>query len=84
MKTEYAEHLDVSSADVDQFSEDILLNITVLDDLFTYSTNLADRRPDKQLLEEFGEVTEEIKQTKKNEKFKKSVVLRTPYFHHTG
>ena len=75
MKREFWEHIDRSTVEVEQFSDEILLNTTVLDDLYIYGTHLADRRADRQLLEEFDEVSRKLEQTNSSKDYEKVIIL---------
>ena len=68
-----------SSDEVDQFSDETLLNITVLDDMYISATHLADRRSDKQLLDEYDEVSANLVQTISDQDYDKEICLKTPY-----
>ena len=59
----------------------MLLNITVLDDLYIYGTGLADRRADMDVLKEFDEVSANMMYTEKSLEFEEGVPLKTPYLH---
>ena len=81
MKREFRKHIDRSTDEVEQFSDETLLNTTVLDDLYIYGTHLADRRADRQLLEEFDEVSRKLEQTNSSKDYEKVIILKTPYLH---
>ena len=55
IKSELQTYATEASAEVEKYSEEILIGITVLDDQFRYSQNLAEKTPDKTLLEEFNQ-----------------------------
>lgn len=81
LKKEFKAYLSQSTSDVNQFSEETLLTITVLDDLYTTSTHLADKRADKQLLEEYEDVSTNLIKANDNPDLEKSIILKTPYCH---
>ena len=81
LKTEFTDHLNESTEKVGKFSEEMLLNTTVLDDLYIHGSHLADRRADQQLLEEFDEVFSNLTQTNDNMEYETKVALKTPYLH---
>ena len=66
---------------MDKFSDEKLLNITVLDGLYISASHLADRRSDKDLLEDFDEVSANLTQALCDRKYDKEVCLKTPYLH---
>ena len=59
----------------------MLLNITSLDDLHIYGNMLADKKSDKQLLEEVDEVTGSLAEKNADQDLEKHSVLKTPYLH---
>ena len=75
----FKEHISGASADVNQFSEDTILNITVLDDMYIYGTHLAEKRSDRQLLDEYDEISIKLRQTINDEALEKTIILKTPY-----
>ena len=79
MKREFRECLRTASDDVRKFSVDTLISTTVLDDLYIYSTDLADRKPDKLLLKEFQTVSEKLKITDEDEQYEQQLILRRPH-----
>ena len=81
MKIKFGEYVTKSSEDVDKFSDEILLNITVLDDLYISATHLADRRSDKQLLDEFDEVSANLAGVTCDHECEDGLNLFTPYLH---
>ena len=56
----------------------MLLNITVLDDLYIYGTGLADRRADMDVLKEFDAVSAHMMNTEKSLEMEERVPLKTP------
>ena len=66
---------------MDKFSDEKLLNITVLDDLYISASHLADRRSDKELLEDFDEVSASLTQALYDREYDKEICLKTPYLH---
>ena len=81
MKKEFQDQQDKSTKEVERTSEKMLLNITVLDDLYIYGTGLADRRADRDVLKEFDEVSANMMYTEKSLKFEERLPLKTPYLH---
>ena len=65
--------------EVEQKTEEMLLNITVLDDLYLYATHLADRRADKDVLKEFDEASANLMYTNNNLEYEQQVPLKTPF-----
>ena len=59
----------------------MLLNITSLDDLHIYGNMLADKKSDKQLLEEVDEVTGSLAEKNADQDLEKHHVLKTQYLH---
>ena len=59
----------------------MLLNITILDDLYISASHLTDRRSDKELLEDFDEVSANLTQALCDRKYDKEICLKTPYLH---
>ena len=66
---------------MDKFSDEKLLNITILDDLYISASHLADRRSDKDLLEDFDEVSANLTQALCDREYDKEICLKTPYLH---
>ena len=81
LRKEFQDQQDKNTQEVERMSEAMLLNITVLDDLYTYATNLADRRADRVILTEFDEVSANMLYTEKSLEFEEQVPLKTPYLH---
>ena len=81
MKKEFQDQQDKSTKEVERTSEKMLLNITVLDDLYIYGTGLADRRADMDVLKEFDAVSAHMMNTEKSLKFEERLPLKTPYLH---
>ena len=71
--------MDELSCKVEQYSNEILLKTTVLDDLYTNGTHLADRKADKVLLKEFDEVSSELIDEKSNMDYEIAIPLQLPY-----
>ena len=63
----------------EQKTEEMLLNITVLDDLYIYGTGLADRRADMDVLKEFDEVSANLIYTNNSLEYEQQVPLKTPF-----
>ena len=59
----------------------MLLNIASLDDLHIYGNMLADKKSDKQLLEEVDEFTGSLAEKYADQDLEKHHVLKTPYLH---
>ena len=72
-------HISSASADVNQFSEDTILDITVLDDMYIYGTTLAENRSDKQLLDEYDEVSSKLSKASSDWALEKTITLKTPH-----
>ena len=67
--------------EVTQFSEDTAWNVTVLDDLYISGTNLADRRSDKQLVEQYRNLSANLSSMIDNMRYEIQLDLTTPYLH---
>ena len=78
-KKELHDQLDRSMQDVEQKTEEMLLNITVLDDMYIYATHLADRRADKDVLKEFDEASANLIYTNNSLEYEQQVPLKTPF-----
>ena len=57
----------------------MLQDITILDDLYISASHLADRRSDKDLVEDFNEVSASLTLALCDRKYDKEVCLKTPY-----
>ena len=79
LKKVFKEHISREFANVNQLSEDTILNITVLDDMYIYGTHLAEKRSDRQLLDEYDEVSSKLRQTIDDDTLEKTLILKTPY-----
>ena len=69
------------SAEVEKYTDDIQLRITVLDDLYVCGTNLADRRPDRELMREFTSVSKELSNMGKQPDFERQLIMMKPLLH---
>ena len=67
--------------EVTQFSEDTAWNVTVLDDLYISGTNLADKRSDKQLVEQYRNLSANLSSMIDNMRYEIQLDLTTPYLH---
>ena len=56
-------------------------NVTVLDDLYISGTNLADRRSDKQLVEQYRNLSANLSSMIDNMRYEIQLDLTTPYLH---
>ena len=81
MKTEFREHLDKSSVEVAQFHEEMLQKISELEVSYISATDLTDRRSNKQLLEEFDEVSAKLTEMSKPTDDERGHTICTPYLH---
>lgn len=81
LKAEFTQHVDQSYEEVNQYSEEMLLDMTSLDDLYSYGMSLADKRSDKQLLEEFEEVATNMTEKSIDQNCENPHFLKTPYLH---
>ena len=81
LKKEFQDQQDRSTQEVERTSEEMLQNITVLNDLYIYGTGLADRRADKDVLKEFDVVSAHMMNTEKSLEFEERLTLETPYLH---
>ena len=68
-----------ASTEVEKYSEDILIGITVLDDQFRYGQDLAERTPDKTLLEEFNQAESELTQAAGDMTLERVLSMKRPY-----
>ena len=84
IKRDFREYLTSTSDDVEKFSVETLISTTVLDDLYIYSTDLADRKPDKQLLKMFQTVSEKLKMTDEDEQYEQHLIVKRVYFQDHG
>ena len=75
----FKEHISRAFADVNQLSEDTILNITVLDDMYIYGSHLVEKKSDRQLLNEYDEVSSKLRQTCDDQALEKTILLKTPY-----
>ena len=69
------------SAEVEKYTDDIQLRITVLDDLYVCGTNLADRRPDRDLMREFTSVSKELSNMNQQSDFEQQLFMMKPHLH---
>ena len=81
LKKEFQDQQDKNTQEVERMSEAMLLNVTELDDLYTYASNLADRRADRDILSEFDEVSASMLYREKSLEFEEHILLKTPYLH---
>ena len=79
LKKVFKEHISREFANVNQLSEDTILNITVLDDMYIYGSHLAEKKSDRQLLNEYDEVSSKLRQTCDDQALEKTILLKTPY-----
>ena len=79
IKSELQTYATEALAEVEKYSEEILISITVLDDQFRYSQDLADRTPDKTLLEEFNQAESELTQAAGDMTLEKVLSMKRPY-----
>ena len=80
LKTEFREHLDKSSDEVAQFHEEMLQKISELEVSYISATDLANKRSNKQLLEEFDDISAELTEMN-GDSDEKGYALNTPYLH---
>ena len=79
LKKEFQAQHDKSIQEVEQTTEEMLLNITVLDDLYIHATHLADRRADKDVLKEFNEASANLIYKNNSLEYEQQVPLKTPF-----
>ena len=75
-KREFRDYLTSTSDDVEKFRT--LISTTVLDDLYIYSTDLAERKPDKLT------VSEKLELTNTDKIYDHQLNLKTPHLHDPG
>ena len=76
----FKEHISRELANVNQLSEDTILNITVLDDMYIYGSHLVEKKSDRQLLNEYDEVSSKLRQTCDDQALEKTILLRPLIF----
>ena len=64
---------------MNQFSEEVLSIITDLEVAYSSATDMADRKSDKQLLDEFGDMLEKLTQMDRDREYGTEHNLHTPY-----
>ena len=64
---------------MDQFCEEMLSSIADLEVSYISATDLADRKSDKQLLDEFDDMLEKLTQMDRDREYGTEHSLRTPY-----
>ena len=79
LKGEFRAHVDELTSKVEQFSDEMLLKTTVLDDLYTNGTQLADRKADNQLLKDFDKVSPCVIAENCNMECEIRIPLQLPY-----
>ena len=81
LKSSFRSHFQNKSTEVEKYSEEIQLKITVLDDLYVCGTNLADRRPDRELMREFTSVSKELSNMGQKPDFERQLIMMRPQLH---
>ena len=81
LKRSFRSHFQNKSAEVEKYTNDIQLRITVLDDLYVCGTNLADRRPDRELMREFTSVSKELSNMGQKPDFERLLIMMKPLLH---
>ena len=81
LKKKFTDHLNKSSAYVNQLSEEMLSIIADLEISYISATDLADRRSDKRLLKEYDDMSAKLTQMSCDIKYETKTGLRTPYLH---
>ena len=81
LKRSFRSHFQNKSAEVEKYTNDIQLRITVLDDLYVCGTNLADRRPDRELMREFTSVSKELSNMGQKPDFERQIFMMKPQLH---
>ena len=79
LKKNFKEHLDKSSSRVDQFSEEMLQKISELEVTYISANDLADRRSNKQLLEDFYDISAKLTDTSGITECETGHTICTPY-----
>ena len=77
----FTEHLNESSACVNQLPEGMLSIISDLEVSYISATDLAGRKSDKWLLKEFDGMSDKLTQMSCDIKYETKTGLRTPYLH---
>ena len=79
LKGEFRAHVGNLTSKVEQYSDEMLLKLTVLDDLYTNGTHLADGKADKHLLKEFEDISFGPIDEKSNVEYETGIPLQLPY-----
>ena len=60
LKDEFTKHLEQTSKEVIQFSEDMLTNLAILDGLFRTGEELAERSSDAEVIRDYKQLKREL------------------------
>ena len=78
-KQEFSKHLEKTSEEVQDFSAELLISITCLDDLFMSGSRLADRGHDVEVLTQFDEMSTQLMHAEKDLSYERPYMVKQSY-----